>query len=573
MNGRGWIERGKIQVVAKTRDVVRGRDREAVATLAPPRPGFGVACIEPAIVIEERLPPGRQGVEQRFLILERSKRLVTNRGARAWTRLLERRLQLLPRSSHGGGRGVTLFDGKVDAVAAASIHDAEQTVPAAHEVPLEDPHERRQLQPGDPHFALGERADVEAGEDRLPGLGQNVYDGVGDSRVVAEPRSRPRSRQLAHVGLRVDREVGRHEHVRIGPQPETVQGIEGSRPGPERSAKLREQIGADDPWIRSAKAAQGARMFLTQKIGKRAGPLELRFRLKLDDPSMTPSGESRIQWQIAEEVAGREFRGHDERRRLDASEDRFVHARIDVQAPELADSHRPTPKHECLVSRFEQRQQSAKHGLQARGGANAHFTSIRPVSGVIEVAAFAKADHHSRNEGHLVEQLFEPGAIDVPDGRIRRIDACCVCIGRKPAKRPGQGRGQRQHVGVEEHLHATPACPVEQRPEPAPDGGMTREKRTPGVIDRDAHRRACLIHTIEVHQLEQQRHRDRVVAVVDACAQRRTATPARRARTPHHPRTAVLRGSPPGRCGDRASSPFPTGRAGCRPRRCPRAAA
>ena len=78
---------------------------------------------------------------------------------------------------------------------------------------------------------------------------------------------------------------------------------------------------------------------------------------------------------------------------------------------------------------------------------------------------------------------------------------------------PRERRRHGQHVGREEHLHATLRGPLEERAERAADRRVPRAERLIAVaIHRGPIRR---LHPIEVDQLEQHRHRNRVVAVRD----------------------------------------------------------
>ena len=95
-------------------------------------------------------------------------------------------------------------------------------MPPAHSVPLEDPHQRGQLEPADSHFALGERADVEPGADRVPRLRERARDGRTNLRVTAESFSGPSSDELVYVREAIERQARGDKHIGIGPQPESV---------------------------------------------------------------------------------------------------------------------------------------------------------------------------------------------------------------------------------------------------------------------------------------------------------------------------------------------------------------
>ena len=87
-------------------------------------------------------------------------------------------------------------------------------------------------------------------------------------------------------------------------------------------------------------------------------------------------------------------------------------------------------------------------------------------------------------------------------------------LGIDAAQMTRQRRRHGQHVGREEHLHAAPRGPLEQRPERATHGRMPRAKRLIGFAVIHRHRRSIRrLHAIEIDQLEQHRHRNRVVAV------------------------------------------------------------
>ena len=204
-------------------DMTVGSELELLPAVAPPRPGLAVARVEPAVIAQERLsatrrarrtaspdiraiaaplrgqcfspsphcpPPPRRGA---FLVHvgpvapppvwfqargvtsgpraashrrvdDRDRRRGGSRGSHGSSG--ERRAHQLALTPDDRGGLVSLGNGRIDVIARAAIHETEQAVPAAHAIPFEDPHQRRQLEPRHAHFALGERADVEAVERR-----------------------------------------------------------------------------------------------------------------------------------------------------------------------------------------------------------------------------------------------------------------------------------------------------------------------------------------------------------------------------------------------------------------------
>ena len=205
-------------------------------------------------------------------------------------------------------------------------------------VPLEDPHQRRDFQPADPHLVLGERPDVKALADCVTRRGQQARDGAPRPRNPPESLGGPASDQLVHIGLAIQRKARGDVHVDIRPEPESVHGVERSRPRAKRPTQLRPHVRADDARIGRGENAQGVRVFFPEEIWKRAEALEFRPRLQFDDPAMASAEERRVERQIAEKITSRELGRDDEGRRVDVAEGRFVDARVGVQAADL-----PTP--------------------------------------------------------------------------------------------------------------------------------------------------------------------------------------------------------------------------------------
>src|SRR5262245_36643637 len=120
-----------------------------------------------------------------------------------------------------------------------------------------------------------------------------------------------------------------------------MEWIQGSRSGANRPAELGPQIRAHDSRVDPGEAFQCAGVLFAQEIRKGAKAFELRPRLQLDEAPVAPGGKRWIERQVAEEIAGGELGGDDERGGIDSAEDLFVDLGIDMQAAEPADANAP----------------------------------------------------------------------------------------------------------------------------------------------------------------------------------------------------------------------------------------
>ena len=238
-------------------------------------------------------------------------------------------------------------------------------------------------------------------------------------------------------------------------------------------------------------------------VGERAEVLELAPALELHDPALLPLLEGDVQRQPAVEVAERVLRRHDRApgesmppstASYDAS---FVCMSPTAPTPTL---HVRKITSRSAASACAVRVSSIVRTESTEVTASAEYTS-QPFD-VVDAARLADPDEDAVQRRLRRIQLVEAGRVDVPELGVRGVERA-EPVGEVLLER----RGERQHVGAQEHLHAELVGAVPERPERV----AQRERLRAMIVALGVY--GAVRRIVEGDVLDQTGERDRVVAV------------------------------------------------------------